>query len=66
MLASVPGDKNVDVQKLCQVIGVNYLQLASPREVKEIAELEVGGIRPFLLLSTVKYVLDAECLEKLL
>ena len=64
VLCCLPGNKNVDLQKLCKVVKAKYLRLAKPQEVKEITGLEVGGLCPFIKSSNLIFVLDAECLKK--
>jgi len=64
VLACVPGDKKVDLKKLCRAVGAARLAIASPTEVKRITGFNVGGVCPFLPLDGIEAVLDSGCLQR--
>lgn len=60
----LPGDLKVDYKKVKLSLNVSDVQLASPEEVLEIAEVEVGAVPPFGNLMGLPVLLDSRLLEK--
>ena len=47
VIAVLPGNKRVSIEKLKQISSQDFLRLATKREVEEITDYEAGGVSPF-------------------
>jgi len=60
VIAVVPGDRRVSVEKLKRVIGQNTLRLAKSDEVLRITGYAIGGVSPFGVGKEVEKVIDKD------
>ncbi len=58
ILAVLPGDRKIDSKKLKHILGVNKLRFATPEEVKETMDCDIGSCYPFGNLAGVKMIVD--------
>ena len=63
VLATLPGDERVDINKLEKVSRQEGLQIAKPKEVEEITGFSVGGITPFAVGEDVIIVIEKSIFE---
>ncbi len=47
LLALVPGDRELDLKRLAQALGVKRARLADPSDAERLTGYRVGGISPF-------------------
>ncbi|MCR4369174.1 MAG: YbaK/EbsC family protein [archaeon] len=59
VLACIPGDKKLDVQKVRRVINLRRLSFASENEVVEITGFEVGSVPPVALAHKIPILFDS-------
>jgi len=67
VLACVPGDCNVNIDKLSRATGMTNLKLANSKEISELTGFELGGVSPFLdetAHPTILTVIDSSCFLK--
>lgn len=50
ILVLVPGDRKADFQKLRNITAKNNIRLATPQEVLDVCNCEIGSVHPFGLL----------------
>lgn len=64
VVVSLPGDRNVHIQKLNKLVNDELLKIASPQEVQNITGYRIGGVCPFIEKKeyNIEYVLDKACL----
>ncbi|MBS3062822.1 MAG: YbaK/EbsC family protein [Candidatus Diapherotrites archaeon] len=62
VLAVIPGDKRVDVEKLKEAAGQRYLRMASAQEVQQATGYPVGGVTPLGVEGKAIKVLDPQAL----
>jgi len=58
VIAVLPGDKRVDMDKLKEVTKGNNLRMAKSNEVEEITGYTIGGISPFGIEKNIKKIID--------
>ncbi len=58
VLAVLPGDEKVDLNKLSRVTKTNNLKLATPEEVKQLTGYSIGGVTPFCVKTNLVKVVD--------
>ncbi len=58
IIAVVPGDKRVDVNKLKKVSGQMTLRIAKPDEVEELTGYSIGGVSPFGIENDIIKIID--------
>ena len=56
MLAVIPGDKKVDLDKLKKASEQMTLRIANPNEVEELTGYPVGGVTPFGVENMIKVI----------
>ncbi len=62
VLAVIPGDKRVDVEKLKEASGQKYLRMASAQEVQAATGYSIGGVTPLGAEGKAIKVLDPQAL----
>ena len=63
ILACIAADRKIDLKKLESFSGLKKLKLASPEEVKEKTNCEIGSVPPFMNLKGFKVFFDNSLLE---
>ena len=58
VLAVVPGDKKVNINKLKNASEQNNLRMAKPNEVENVTGYQIGGVCPFAVKDDVLKVID--------
>jgi prolyl-tRNA editing enzyme YbaK/EbsC (Cys-tRNA(Pro) deacylase) len=64
VIVCLPGDKNVNIEKLKKLLNISVLKIASPQEVEHITGYKIGSVTPFIKSTenNIEYVLDRSCL----
>ena len=58
VIAIVPGDKRIDINKLKKVTNQNDIKMANPSEVQEITGYNIGGVTPFGIAEDIVKIID--------
>ncbi|MBU0614788.1 MAG: aspartate--tRNA ligase [Nanoarchaeota archaeon] len=58
--ACVPGDKEIDLEKLKKVLQTKSVELASADEVKRVSGCSIGSVPPFGNLFEIKILIDKQ------
>lgn len=61
---TVPGDKEVDLDKVAELTETQGLELCSPDELEDENGVELGGVPPFGYGEDVKLVVSTELFDK--
>ena len=63
VLILVRADKRADLKEIAKLEGTKNVRLASPEEVLEIADCEIGSVPPFGHIEELKTYFDQKILE---
>lgn len=63
VMAVISGSKRIDMKKLKKIVGSKKLELADPKNVKEITECNIGSVPPFGNLFQLNVYVDKSLLE---